>query len=203
MNKLVMLDFDGVIADSLEATEIAVQEALKQHGIDHLDASVGVLELCKWNWFEGLERAGVPPAACHAIDEAVARMTAAGEYRPYEGIADAIAKLGRRHTVIVMTSNRGDIVQDFLRRWSIEGIESIHGSEHGASKVPKIRRAVALHNPDEAWFVGDTVGDMEEGREAGVRTIGVQWGWHDHAQMMAATPDFIADSPQHLLEILL
>ena len=55
----------------------------------------------------------------------------------------------------------------------------------------------------ESWFVGDTVGDMVEGREAGVGTIAAAWGWHTAAQLSGAAPDHLAAEPADLLMLLL
>ncbi|MFN3662962.1 HAD-IA family hydrolase, partial [Yoonia sp.] len=42
-----------------------------------------------------------------------------------------------------------------------------------------------------AVMIGDTTFDMEMGRAAGVRTIGVSWGYHDAATLL---PDVLIDS---------
>jgi phosphoglycolate phosphatase len=123
-----------------------------------------------------------------------------------------IAGLAQRHHVLIVTSNRSDIVEAFLAHWAITGVSEVLGGDKGQSKVPKIRAAVrrfAEARADrpgalpESWFVGDTVGDMVEGREAGVGTIAVGWGWHTAAQLAGATPDHLAAAPAALLELLL
>jgi len=61
----------------------------------------------------------------------------------------------------------------------------------------------------EQWYVGDTVGDIVEGKAAGVRTIAagvrtiaVGWGWHDAERLLGASPDYLAQTPADLLEFL-
>ncbi|WDR03187.1 HAD-IA family hydrolase [Devosia algicola] len=39
-------------------------------------------------------------------------------------------------------------------------------------------------SPKETIMVGDTTFDLEMGRAAGVRTIGVTWGYHDPAELI-------------------
>ena len=54
----------------------------------------------------------------------------------------------------------------------------------------------------EQWYVGDTVADIVEGKAAGVRTIAVGWGWHDAERLLGASPDYLAQTPADLLELL-
>jgi phosphoglycolate phosphatase len=52
------------------------------------------------------------------------------------------------------------------------------------------------------WYVGDTVGDVVEGRQAGARTVAVTWGWHDENLLRGARPDHVASSPHELVELI-
>jgi phosphoglycolate phosphatase len=212
MSKLVMLDFDGVIADSLDATCVATIAVLEEHGFAHLASREAVLRLVESNWFEGLRQAGVPRQTADDIDDRVARAVQAALFAPYAAMPGVIARLAERHRLLIVTSNRSDIVEAFLAHWAITGVSEVLGGDKGQSKVPKIRAAVRRFavapaaRPDatlESWFVGDTVGDMIEGREAGVGTIAVGWGWHSAAQLRGAAPDRYAATPADLLTLLL
>jgi len=48
-------------------------------------------------------------------------------------------------------------------------------------------------------MVGDTVGDVLEGRQAGIRTMAVTWGWHSEERLAQAEPDLIVRTPQEVL----
>jgi phosphoglycolate phosphatase len=52
-------------------------------------------------------------------------------------------------------------------------------------------------------MIGDTAYDMQMACAAGVRAIGVGWGYHAGAELMAAGAEFIAASPAELGEYLL
>jgi phosphoglycolate phosphatase len=51
-------------------------------------------------------------------------------------------------------------------------------------------------------MIGDTVYDIEMGRAAGARAIGVAWGYHDPAELLAAGAEAVAETPGHLGEML-
>ena len=39
--------------------------------------------------------------------------------------------------------------------------------------------------------MGDTSGDVEAGRKAGIKTIGITWGFQHEKILAAAKPDFL------------
>jgi len=56
--------------------------------------------------------------------------------------------------------------------------------------------------PDSVYFVTDTVGDVEEAKRVGVRAIGVCWGMHDEASLLAAGAEAVLVWPQELVSHL-
>lgn len=55
----------------------------------------------------------------------------------------------------------------------------------------------------EAVMIGDTAYDMQMARDAGVRAVGVDWGYHHADELHAAGAEWIARHPAELLEYLL
>ena len=56
----------------------------------------------------------------------------------------------------------------------------------------------ALANPAETVMIGDTTFDMEMARNAGVRAVGVDWGYHTSDELIAEGAETVATSPQNL-----
>ena len=56
--------------------------------------------------------------------------------------------------------------------------------------------------PRDAVMIGDTVFDMAMACDAGVRAIGVEWGYHAPAELITAGAATVATSPAELGEIL-
>jgi len=46
---------------------------------------------------------------------------------------------------------------------------------------------------EQTFYVGDTSGDVEAGKFAGVKTIGAAWGFQDRDKLAQAKPDFLMD----------
>ena len=59
-----------------------------------------------------------------------------------------------------------------------------------------------LAKPAAAVMIGDTVFDIEMGRAAGVRALGVGWGYHEPAELIAAGADAVAGDAARLLEMM-
>jgi phosphoglycolate phosphatase len=57
--------------------------------------------------------------------------------------------------------------------------------------------------PEQAVMIGDTVFDMEMGRAAGVRSVGVDWGYHEADELLRAGAEWVAPDPAALLAHLL
>jgi phosphoglycolate phosphatase len=54
----------------------------------------------------------------------------------------------------------------------------------------------------DAVMIGDTTYDIAMARAAGVRAIGVTWGYHPAIDLVEAGADAVATTPADLLEIL-
>ena len=56
--------------------------------------------------------------------------------------------------------------------------------------------------PQHAVMIGDTAYDMVMAVNAGVRALGVDWGYHTPAELVDAGAEIVARTPLHLLDLL-
>jgi phosphoglycolate phosphatase len=203
--RLIMLDFDGVIVDSLEATYAGAVGFLEKHGPRHLASPEALLSLLDHNWYEGMAWAGLTPDVAGALDAAIMEGLAAriDEIEAVPGMPQAIEQLSLRHTVLVITSNFAWFVDGVFGRIGVNCVAEVIGADGEKSKVRKIASACARHpHPGGCCYVGDTVGDIVEAREAGVPSVAVTWGWHTEDRLCAASPDAVAHDPEELVRIV-
>ena len=99
------------------------------------------------------------------------------------GVATGKAWRGLEHTYVTH-----DIGHFFSTSQTADG----HPSKPHPSMVLKAMAEVGAH-PDQTVMIGDTEFDIAMGRAAGVRTIGVSWGYHPVARLKAAQADMIID----------
>jgi len=204
MQRLFIFDFDGVIADSLTFYEGLVKEHLEQIGAPAITTREEFLDLFDDNFYESLRERGVDTKAFNDAVMGAAPGTDYGKIRPVDGILPVLGTLARDNTLLVISSNLSSVIRTFLSRYRFDGIfADILGADFMLSKISKIDHAVEERHArrDRTYYVGDTVGDIREGRAAHVRTVAAAWGWHPRERFEGAGADYVIDSPEELLSI--
>jgi phosphoglycolate phosphatase len=202
--KLIMFDYDGTIVDSFEHFYRACAECFNRFGFPQYAQRERIVAFHDSNWFAALAAAGVPAAVSDAIEETYAREVSVdgAEPEPFAGMCEVLRELGSQHTLVIITAARGRVVERFLSEHSLDCVALVLGSDAETSKVRRIASARAQCGEGlEPWYVGDTVGDILEGRQSGVATVAVTWGWQRRETLPAASPDHLVQSPQELLEL--
>ena len=74
-------------------------------------------------------------------------------------------------------------------------------SQHLGAAVLKALAETGM-SPADALMIGDTSYDMAMGRAAGVRTLGVTWGYHTRDQLMASGAERLVESYEDLTAVL-
>lgn len=199
-----MFDFDGVIADSLAAYYPVFAATCKELGFSGPATLDAFLDVFDTNAVKGLRRAGVPFYKLRKLGRCLAPRVAElnRNVSPFPEMTPLLNHLAARHPVYVVTSNMTDTARSFLDTHGVAGLQGVIGADIKASKVRKIRRIRKRHPGVSSWYVGDTKGDMVEGRAAGATTVAVTWGWHDRARLQSGQPNHMVDSVKALARLL-
>ncbi len=126
----------------------------------------------------------------------------------YDGIADLIAALRiKGWTLGIATGKSARGLDHCLAMHSLsDAFATLQTADHHPSKPhPAMLLAAILEAgacPNSTVMIGDTQYDIAMAVTAGVRAIGVDWGYHSSAELIAAGADAVARSPAHLLELL-
>jgi phosphoglycolate phosphatase len=84
---------------------------------------------------------------------------------------------------------------------------SLQTADHHPSKPhPAMLEAALLEagaEPAQAVMIGDTMFDIHMAIDAGVRAVGVAWGYHAPAELIEAGAEHVAATPGELAEYLL
>jgi len=204
MKKIVIFDFDGVIVDSLNAYGKAVISVFRKHGFRQINSRESFLDLFDDNFFEGAVKNGISSQKIKAITKELKPKLLALQknLKIFGGMRGVLAKLAQRSKIYIVTSNSASVVATYLKSQNIAFIEKIIGADKETSKVKKIERIKSKYPRHQIFYVGDTKGDMVEGKLAGVETIAAAWGWHDTKRLKKGKPDYIAQKPIDLLAIV-
>lgn len=199
--KLLLFDFDGVIADSLDVVYNIESEVLAGQGLK-IKSKDDFLKLYKKNWYESVKELGLSDEELKkVISETAGKLTEAySDAEPFSGIKDALRKLKKKHKVVIITSSPGSSVEGYLKKNSFPAFEVL-GAEQETSKVKKINLMKRKYPKAEIYYIGDTAGDIKEGETANVKTVAVVWGYHKKKTLLSENPDFIVNNPEELLEL--
>ncbi len=206
---LIIFDYDGVLADSLDDLVQFGQEACDKLGIQHLVTrdDVNSLEVMS---FASYGRACEVPE--HLVDEFVKICLSASSEKAspppmFAGLSDVVRYLSVNHMIAIVTTNSSRNVSAFLVKHGLAGlIQAIYGVDSPGSKAQKItlaRNRLSKDRKQEAVFmVGDSLSDILAAREASVTSVAVTWGHQSLEYLLRGNPDYVVSSPSDLVDII-
>ena len=216
MIKLVIFDLDGTLIDTMEDIANACNYALEQCGcpvrrLDEYNMLVG-------RGIDNLFRGALPEDLKN--EEMVVKMRSffvpyynehkCDYTRPYNGIIELLDRLSADGLQFAVASNKyqegtEQLVEKFFGKY---GFVKILGQRDGKpiKPDPEIVREAMEGVPgitlDEVLYCGDSDVDMQTGIGAGVKTVGVTWGFRTREELAAYSPLALIDSPMELVDII-
>jgi len=204
MKPLLLFDFDGVLADSLDLYAAAVIRCLEHIGTPIVRNKEEYIGLFDGNFYESMASRGVDLAAFSAAAKVILPGIDYGAMKPFTGLVPVLSALHRDRILAIISSNGLTTIRAMLERFGFAPFfDDILGSDFLFSKTEKIDHALKKYNmpKEKTFYIGDTAGDIVEAKEAGVRAVAVTWGWHSRERLVAAGPDVIVEAPEGLLAL--
>ena len=131
------------------------------------------------------------------------------ETAPYDGVLDLLDTLKEKGFTLAVLSNKPDnVTQDVVRLFFGDRFDIIAGQKKGVSPKPDPAGVYLIPDDlkmtaDESYFIGDTYVDITTGKNAGIESIGVLWGFRDRDELEGAGADHIVSKAEEILEIIL
>lgn len=214
--KLAIFDLDGTLLDTIADLAAATNFALAHYGLpthkeEEYKFFVGnginkmlerALPKDKRNeeYITKLRSQFVPYYDVHNSDLS----------RPYPGMVELLKELQRNNIAIGVASNKYQEAAVKLVLQFFPGIDFalILGQREGVPSKPDptIAYEIIEHTgiaKEDTVYIGDSCVDMQTGKNAGITTVGVSWGFRPKAELESYNPDFIADDTDELRKYLL
>ena len=215
MSRLVVFDCDGTMVDGQAAICETMELAFRNTGL-------AAPERNKVRRIVGLSlpfalRELAPDATDderHAVVEAYKagyrelRLSGALREPLYAGIAALIDELDAEGRLLGVATGKSD--RGLHACLDTHGIKhrfvSLQAADRHPSKPHPAMLEAALGDagvaPTDAVMIGDTSFDMEMAQAAGVRAIGVAWGYHEPRELLDAGASAVAETAQQLGDLI-
>ena len=215
MNRLAIFDCDGTLVDSQASICAAMEECFAAAGLAAPAAE-------RTRRVVGLS---LPQAMAALLpEEAPARHLALAEaykisfqrlrrerdvHEPlYEGIADLLDALEADGWLLGIATGKSDrglrLVLErhgLARRFVTLQTADRHPSKPHPSMI-EAALAETGADPELSMMIGDTSYDMAMAKAAGVRAVGVAWGYHEAEELGAAGAGFVARHPREIAALV-
>ncbi len=213
--ELIIFDLDGTLLDTIGDLAVACNSmlavrGLPQHSYEDYCQMVG-------NGVMRLVERALPEALRTPYTVEAARADFVKFYtenidahtKPYDGIPELLAELSRRGVGMAVASNKFQAATEELVRkfFPAIGFAAVLGQRPGVPLKPDpavVNEILDLTGADRARtvFVGDSGIDVETAIAAGVRSVGVEWGFRKREELVGAGADHVVGKPCEILEFI-
>jgi len=206
---LIIFDFDGVLADTLNDLLQFGQEVCNELGVKHVVKKDDLSNLEVMS-FTSYGRACEVPE--HLVDEFVQRCLKrfAEKKSPpaiFNGVGNIVRRFAVNNIVAIVTTNSSQNVNAFLIEHGLETcVHAIYGVDMPGSKAQKISIAQdqfsAGAGRESVFMVGDSLSDIRAAKEASVTSVAVAWGHQSLSRLLSGDPDYVVHFPHELIDVI-
>lgn len=216
MTGLVIFDLDGTLLNTIDDLAISTNYALSRCGFPEHDKS-------EYPYFVGnginklFERA-LPEGERTSENIAYMRRYFLDYYSdhntdytvPYPGIKVLLSQLVSRGISLAVASNKYQEGTTKLINHYFGALPfaAVFGQREGVPPKPDpaiindILRKTGIRNKANVLYVGDSGVDMRTARNAGLRSVGVTWGFRSQTELRENGADVLAGKPEDILRFL-
>jgi phosphoglycolate phosphatase len=201
--KLIIFDFDGTLADSLDIFIEATNHLAQRYGYSPIDNSQ-IPQIRSLSSRELIQQIPVArwqlPFFLHKLRQEVRQLSP--KLQLFDGISEALTQLDQEYSLGIVTSNTKATVETVLTEQGLDPLfQFIHAGHGLLGKARILRRLLRQYHlqPTEVVYVGDETRDIEAAQQAQVAAIAVSWGFNSRAVLEQQQPNIVIDHPRELL----
>lgn len=217
MYKACIFDLDGTLTDTLDSLVFSVNATLEELGLLPIDRQAcrmfvgnGARVLMEKALVAGGERDTSRIEEAMEIYGRIFDVHCTYGVTPYDGICELLAELKARSIRMAVLSNKPDRQTAHVVKavFGEELFQCVQGQKDGIPRKPDPLAALQMAermgvSADETVYIGDSEVDIQTGIAAGMKTIGVSWGFRGSSLLLEAGAKHIADSPDEILKLIM
>ncbi len=205
--RLILFDYDGVIVDSLNHNVRIAMECAAQLGFDAFPPLEDVRNMDNMTFEELGVLMGLTDSETRALTRCIFShlKVRVGELSVFPGIVQLLKKLSDEDILAVVTTNREEVILNLLDEKGLsQYFSAVSGGSRPGSKSDRAGELIYRFRvqKENTYLIGDTVSDILEARNAGVKSIAATWGFQDRERLLSMEPHFVADTPEEIANIL-
>lgn len=211
--RIVIFDFDGTLGDTKKVILNTMQATIKELGLpERTDAECQTMI--------GLPLNAVPEALfpevgitgekyANTYRRIFQSYNEEGAVKLFPHVMETLEELrGRRIMMTIASSRSHQTLAEYIENLGLRdtisyvlGAENVKHPKPASDPVDKTLMIFSLR-PETCIVVGDTVYDIQMGKNAGCCTIGVSYGNNTREQLEEAGADYVIDDFQDLLKYI-
>ena len=182
----LIFDIDGTLWDSRALVAEGYNEQLRKEGLDHLCVDAERLKTLFGKvmteiadaLFESLPQEDRYPLLERCMENENRHLAEDPCHIGYPLVKETLTELAKKHRLFIVSNSQSGYPQLCISKLGLD--ELIQGhlcfGDTGTSKGQTILRLMREHNITSCAYIGDTQGDLEACREAGVPFIFAEYG---------------------------
>jgi phosphoglycolate phosphatase len=206
MTKVIIFDFDGTLADTIDILLSITNRLSAEFGFKSATKEE-LAQLSNLNSWQILQYSGI---SIFKFPLLIRRLKAelhseVPHIQLFPGIKEVLLELKKRGFQLgIITSNSRENVLGSLEKNGLQDTFTFiySGSTFGKHKViNKWLRIENIHT-EKVVYVGDEIRDIDAAKKTGIKVIAVGWGFNSPQALAAQNPNFLIERPQELIEIM-
>jgi phosphoglycolate phosphatase len=209
MQKTIIFDFDGTIADSI-LTNAEILVIFNKIANENNFRNITLKEIEKLRdvgLYESIKLLKIPFYKIPFIAKRVRAIVKADETvsKPINEMPKTLKKLKKQNfTLGIMTSNKKESVVRFLKKNDLEVFDFIYSGSNlfGKDKVLKNLFKKQKIDLKRSIYVGDEIRDIQAAKKIDLAIISVAWGYNSKKGLLKHKPDYLVEKPSELEKAL-
>lgn len=201
--KLIIFDFDGVLADSFDNFYLFIRDAMKHVGLFLAPDEYR-------NFFIGNVHQGFIDFINDKKKYSAFSKFRKSNYDKYytaklfPGASEVLRALEKKYILTIASSGQQSNIISLLKKNSIRNLFGLILADSKTTKENMVREILDKYKEvtQDAVMITDTCGDVSMAKKLGLKTIAVTWGFHSRSTLVKARANKIANNFKSLEKFL-